>query len=301
MSMNEKKNVSNDEIYKALMNLSAQNIEIKEEIRSLKTNLETKTTEIRREYEKLKEENRELKYKLRITERRAKKNNIIIYNCREAENENTVNRVLELANEKLNVELTVSEINNAYRIGVKDNEKIRPIRLELISYLKKTEINSQGRRLKGSSVYMRDDLTPEDLDERKLLIKHLAYARKNNIPAKINKFNLIVNGETYSYQDLEKTPLDDNDDVQIDITNLSPPPNRRNQSAPATPTVSSEEALFPDIISKEEKSKDSSKSPSNNVHGITPGFSGMHNRKKSSSGDNVRSSERIAKSINKKP
>lgn len=235
--MNDKKNISNDDIYRALMNLTAQNTEIKEDIKFLKKNFEKELLEIKVENEKLKEENNELKQKIRSIQRNMKKNSIIIHGYQESDNENTLNTVLMLVNEKLESELVVQEVNNAYRIGIKETNKIRPIRLELNSYIKRSEIISHSRKLKGTGIYIRGDLTSDDLEELKLLKKHLAQAKKNNIPAKIQNFKLTVNGETYTYQDLKNLPLSNNDtDNEETSNNTSPLTNRRSYSAPPSPT-----------------------------------------------------------------
>lgn len=231
-------NINNVDLYNLIKNLSTeikeqnenikkqiqtQQNEITSELRSLKDSFDVECAELKNINKNLVEENTELKKRVNYLERKDKKNNLIIHGMEESDNENTIDLVKNLINNTLNIPLTIPEINNTYRLGFKSSDKSRPIILQLVSYIKKTEIYSKVQNLKNTGVYIRDDLTPSDREERKLLTEHLMEARSKNLSAKIKNHKLIVSGHAYSYQDLVQK-------------NTEQPKRQPSNSAPETPT-----------------------------------------------------------------
>ncbi|KAJ8935704.1 hypothetical protein NQ314_012681 [Rhamnusium bicolor] len=85
------------------------------------------------------EENQKLAARVQSLEKKSKKYNIIIYGLQGIENE-THKDVLSLINNKLKIACTEKDIRDAYRIGKKDKEAIRPLVVELLSYNLKSQI-----------------------------------------------------------------------------------------------------------------------------------------------------------------
>lgn len=74
----------------------------------------------------------------------------------------------------LEVDLVLSDISDIYSLGRSEKS---PIKLELVSHLKKRDILQNSKELKGSKIYISNDLTKKQREECKLLRKHLIRAR----------------------------------------------------------------------------------------------------------------------------
>lgn len=138
-------------------------------------------------------------------ERQVRKNNILIFGLDLQEENNLQEFVLKSLNNKLEINLKESDINNIYEIkGRKGNF----VKLELISYMKKQIIFQNIKKLKNSKLSIAHDLNFEDRNKNKILVKHLKEAKSKNYSAKIVGRKLIVNGTSYAAEDLEPDCLD---------------------------------------------------------------------------------------------
>ena len=151
----------------------------------------------------LENENRELKRRLYSVEKIIKRKNLLVYGLPEVNNENTVQIVLEVVKNKLEINLKSTEISDCFRIGKKTDKRDRQILLTLISNLKRSELLTEKRKLKGTSIYINEDLTPEDSERRKVLINKLKEARAQNRNATLRGNRLIVDGEFYTAEDFD--------------------------------------------------------------------------------------------------
>lgn len=208
-----------------------QNDEIKADIAQIKSDLSTQNNKIaiiNSKVENLEKENQELKKRVLATERKTKRNNIIIFGVNE-DITDILSFIIKLIADTLQVSCTVGDINNIYRIGQKSVEKPRPIILELISNLKKQKIFHVINKLKGTGITFSNDQIPEDREEHTFLYQQLKIAKQKQYNAKIVRNKLVVNGESYTYEDLKNSSIN--------------PPNQiseifKNNSAPATPVFS---------------------------------------------------------------
>lgn len=227
------KTITNEDIYALLQQSIQQNIEIKTEIRDIKREINSHNEvveNLERKIDVLEIENEELRTKLRSTQRKIRKNNILIFGISEEKNESISEVVLDFVTKCLKVPLSISEINNVYRITNKNKVvKSRPILLELTTYLKKEEIFSRKALLKGGSISISEDLIEEDRNERKVLYNHYLSAKIKGYPAQLKKRHVIINGERYNYQDLEKS------DTPHTETNHSIGNRRESVSTPTSP------------------------------------------------------------------
>lgn len=130
--------------------------------------------------------------------RRSLKNNIIISGL-EPDSPNLVKCVVSKLNAILNINLLETEVNNIYRLG-----KIKPvIKIEFVSFLAKSKVIKNRHKLKGSRIFINEDLCEEDRDDFKILRQQLNLARANNQRAYIWQKLLVVNGEKFSVQQLK--------------------------------------------------------------------------------------------------
>lgn len=226
-------NVTNQDIYDLIQQVINQNNDLKTEIANLKENLNSKNEIIDKLGEKvvaLEETNKLLKERVYITEKKLKRNNIIIFGLQENENVPLLDIIKNFFEEKLNVQLLNADIDDVYRIGRKlANSSQRPIVVRLASNLKKRGIFNNIRLLKDTGISVADDLTEREREERKLLNQHCRIAKSKGYSAKQRGNKLIINGKWYTYEDLRDCTLPE------ETTAHAGPSQRKSLSAPNTP------------------------------------------------------------------
>lgn len=206
-------------------NLSTKIDNIKKEVDTLNKKLDQKIEVVEDRIEALETENRNLKKKLNETEKILKKRNIILKGLAESESEDIVEKVIDLSKNKLGINLKIEDISECFRLGTPTQNKARPILLVLVSGIKKSELVSQRRLLKGSNIYISDDLSLEERKEKRLLGEKLKEARAQNKKAFIKGNKLLVDGESYSIEDFERQESD------LPLGNPKPTENPTTQSS----------------------------------------------------------------------
>lgn len=208
--------VTNKDIYALIQSVLSKNIEIQKEIKDNKDLLTQEIADLKQEFSKqfqdlkkenddLKRENNELKEKLNIIERRAKKYNLIIYGLTEEEdNKEDIQNFLAICNDTLKLRCTFSDFRDIYRIGKLTEGKTRPLLIEVVNYQLKAEILKNARDLKGTGIFVAQDNTPTDYDNKKILVTNLKLARNHNLQAKIKNYSLLIEDEEYTVEDLKK-------------------------------------------------------------------------------------------------
>ncbi|CAG9823951.1 unnamed protein product [Phaedon cochleariae] len=203
-----------DEIKQMFRTLCEQNKEIRDDIKSIKEELLTSNNRVRELEEKvldLEGENEKLKKCVENGNRKTKENNLIIYGVEEREDSDSLDELINLMKDTLDVNLQEFEVGNIYRIGKKDTQKTRPIVLELVRYLKKQEILSKCNKLKGTGISVSHDLTRQEREEKLILLKYYKEAKEKNYQTKLYRNKLVVNGDIYTYQDLR-----DRENIQVE-------------------------------------------------------------------------------------
>lgn len=144
-------------------------------------------------------------------------NNIVIYGIQENPNESWKDlqaHIDWLLNNIMDLKIKPDEINQFFRMGKKGgtNQK-RPILLKMVTYWRKVEILRNTVKLKGTKIFLAQDLTPEEKSERKKLLEKVAEIRRNGKHAILKGKNIIVEGillaETENTEDSE-------DDMEVD-------------------------------------------------------------------------------------
>lgn len=95
--------------------------------------------------------------KLDEREQYSRRNNLRIFGIKENNDEKTDEIVLGVA-EKLGVKLDIYSIDRSHRIG-KKGKYPRPIIVKFISYAIRSELFTRKKKLKGSGITLREDLT----------------------------------------------------------------------------------------------------------------------------------------------
>ena len=94
---------------------------------------------------------------LEIHERELRRNNVIIVGLAEVENKSSVDVVHSLFEEKLDDSTRIQE---ARRLGKPREGRSRPILVRVQDQLQKVSVLKKRTTLKGSQIFINDDLTP---------------------------------------------------------------------------------------------------------------------------------------------
>ena len=81
-----------------------------------------------------------------------------IFGVEEKDGEDTDKIVLDVA-EKVGATVSVGDIDRSHRVGVKRSDRPRAIIVKFVSYRKRNEVFKNKRKLKGSGITVREDLT----------------------------------------------------------------------------------------------------------------------------------------------
>lgn len=217
------------------------NISQLEEIRKLFANLSTDFVNLSKglheglervssEVTLLKDKTARLESRIEHFERKEKKNNIVIYGLAKVEHTGLTlaEWIIAKFSTLLGIEVPLSSINNVYFVGRADFKA--PLVVEFTSFITKSSIFKNLFKLKGSGVFIGNDLAKKDREINRVLVSHLKEAKKKKLVAHIRNNRLYVGEECFSYDQLVKgQPEETNDDV------LAPPPPRKSISSPATP------------------------------------------------------------------
>lgn len=144
-----------------------------------------------------------LKKRCVTLERRLRKNNIVLFGLN-IDKENIVAGTIEQLNNLFELNITVADINNIYKIGGSEKP---PVVVEFISFLKKQEIFKNPEKLKSlrsKNVSVSNDLCYEDRLEQETLRRHCKLAREKELQAKIRGHRLEIEGKFYTASELEQ-------------------------------------------------------------------------------------------------
>lgn len=149
--------------------------------------------------EKLEEHKNELskhEQKWETYERVTREKNILIFGLPENEkNRRDLELIcLELLTNVLKIDISITEIDNMYRVGSNRGEKVRPVLIKFIARRKVIEILSNRKNLKGSNIVISEDFPKKVQEDRKELIPVMKEMRKEGKHAIIKYNELYVEG-----------------------------------------------------------------------------------------------------------
>lgn len=136
-----------------------------------------------------------------------------IYNESTGDNRSQVENTSEVVKKVLEQRLNLQniEVDIAYRLGpMKTKSGVkqipRPILLKTKSLNDRNRIWANRRSLKGTNIYLKEDLPIEMEEKIKQLTPIMLEARKQDMKAIIIKDSLKINGEKYSVETLNRLP-----------------------------------------------------------------------------------------------
>lgn len=210
----------NEQFGKLLNEIVNNRTELRNVIEASEARVVLKIESLKEKIRYLERENKELKSKVETLERKSRENGIVIFGMKTKEEGISLEFVFEEIHRLLGVAISRSDVNNFVWIK---NARNNPIKLNLVSNLKKQEIFRNCKKLKGTQISIAHDLTFEQREDNKLLRYHLKNARENTgIISYIRGNRLFVDGTAYTAETLREKKEEETAEKQ-------------NHSAPATP------------------------------------------------------------------
>jgi hypothetical protein len=160
--------------------------EVKTEVSLLKSDIAAVRIDVLKKVSKLEKQVEALKTDLEKAQSELRKKNVLIEGVPEQENERW--RDTELLVDGFFQKLGLSEsplIDDCFRIGNSTPGKIRPILLKLIRFKDKKLIMENRMKLKGTKMYVNDDLTKQQRVQNAVLRKKEKELRRDNPGAKV--------------------------------------------------------------------------------------------------------------------
>uniref|UniRef100_A0A8D8M929 Uncharacterized protein n=1 Tax=Cacopsylla melanoneura TaxID=428564 RepID=A0A8D8M929_9HEMI len=131
-----------------------------------------------------------------MKEKEKRKRNVIIFGIEQEQGENYATLEEKLRNmirEKMDITILSTEVDSVKRFGRAQNNQ-RPIIMALTTWKRKMELISNGRKLKGTGISIREDFPQEVQITRKSLYEEMMEHRRNGRKAYIRYDKLIIEG-----------------------------------------------------------------------------------------------------------
>lgn len=179
------------EVIQELRNNTQEIKELKEEIQKKEERWASEKVELVNRIKKL--EDREEK-----REKEQRKNNIIIKGMGLTENENEQS-IKDLIKKSIGVDTVIKRV---YNINKKEEWKI--ILAEVETWEQKREIMLHKNKLKGTKIYIENDLTKEERRIQTELVKIAKDEREKGSRVKIGYKKLVINNVSYEWNEMER-------------------------------------------------------------------------------------------------
>lgn len=166
--------------------------EVKDEI---KTNVKSQIIPVVRKISEVEKKVIEHDKKFETYDYERRKRNILIFRVPESDNEtfkSLEENVLNIFNQMLQVKCNTEEIDYIVRVGRKNGDKVRPILVRMVAYRKKLELLRNRGYLKGKTVSIDEDYSPEVRQKRKALLPELKALRSQGMKAQIRQDRIVI-------------------------------------------------------------------------------------------------------------
>lgn len=237
--------ISNQKIYDLLKCVQESNDRIREDIKDIKKDFQTHKEEISKIQDTVKtleNHNEVISEKINLHDIILRKKNIVLFGLPES---TTLEEDLKsFFLEKLSIKIANFDLDNFYRIGVESENKVRAVLVKFTREKTKQDVFKNVKKLKGTRYSIANDLSPKQRQEQKILYHHYKTAKSKQYNAKIVKNTLIVDGTTYSVQDLQE-------DEELNFAEFTEEKLFPNHSAPPTPNQQNPESNLNDSSEEE--------------------------------------------------
>lgn len=173
---------------------------------------------VERENANLKIQLNDHEMKIEILEREVRKKRIIIQGLAESDKEHQLEleEKVRVLLRDLEVQINIeNEIQEIARIGYKkvnEQNKIRPVLIELGKLSKKWEILKAAKKLKGKPIWINEDYSTVVQKQRKILISQMKKEREAGKKAFVRFNKLIVEGVSFTADQLMKPTANNNNE-----------------------------------------------------------------------------------------
>lgn len=200
--------------------MAAQTREITEAVtKKVSENISENLTALLEENKSLKTEVKILHDKIKSMDEHRRKNNIVFFGVKEEQHgESPIEAIIQLIDKDMDIHIYSSEINNAYRLGVKKDNKPRPILVTFTTNWRRNEVLTNKKRL-NSEIYIKEDLSKETLEKRKELLPQLKEERAKGKICYFVKDKIVI-----------KEPKEDKRDKRKRVRTRSPSKSPNNPS-----------------------------------------------------------------------
>lgn len=168
-------------------------IEMDKQTNSIFEKMNEKLEPLIKDNEMMKNKIETLEKKIEYLEKEKKRNNIVLFGLEEKNNSSStelLQSVQEIFKSDLKITLEAIEVSKIHRIGLKKENKIRPILITFANNWKRNEILKLKKSLKD--VYVTEDFPKEVLEKRRELKPKLIEERAKGNTAYIKYDQLIV-------------------------------------------------------------------------------------------------------------
>ena len=107
----------------------------------------------------------------------SRRTNLLFHGIEEGDRENTDDKIMEVINTKLGLNLTLDDVGRSHRLGRKAENRKRPIIARFVSYRKRKTVFEAKKKLKGTGIVISENLTKERYELYKKCIQD--YGREN--------------------------------------------------------------------------------------------------------------------------
>ena len=166
--------------------------------------------EQKKTFEYLKNENETLKLALekqkQVIDSMNRLNNIVFYGMPEPQKEDRKSleeAVLKICTENVKVPLNASDLNWVRRLG-KTGHKARPVLVALVSNSKKWDLLQNSSKLKGTNIFIANDLDDESRERRVFMNKVRKLVREGGKDCKWRKGGLLIDGQYLDFDGLKE-------------------------------------------------------------------------------------------------
>lgn len=150
----------------------------------------------------LEKQNASLNEELKFLKRFQRKNNCIIGNISETENENLIEKTVSVCQE-IGISISEQTINNCYRLGKQRRSYPRPVLLSFNSYLVKKELMNRRDKFKAKCYSIKHDRSPEEREEGKRIYLAMCKLKVVDPNAFYRNKRFTFKGSHYGIEEIE--------------------------------------------------------------------------------------------------
>ena len=89
----------------------------------------------------------------------SRRTNLLFHGIEEGDRESTDDKIMEVINTKLGLNLTLDDVGRSHRLGRKVENRKRPIIARFVSYRKRKTVFEAKKKLKGTGIVISENLT----------------------------------------------------------------------------------------------------------------------------------------------